>query len=392
MNAPLLRTENIQTTIGAINNDFAGRKECADYDPTKLIHIHRRNRAFVWKPEMQKKLFDSIMKGYYIPPIICSSNIENGVEKRYVMEGGNRITTFRNLLNTNKVKKLTDEERSKVDRYPITIVVMRNLTSKQQREMFRRLNKSIRVSDGQLFAMSEDDSPLVQEAIAFLEDDKYPLRDLMVSHFGELKGKDTDAKGNLANAVALISGAIYGPKFITTAFNIQEEKIELIAPVNRASITTMLGNVFEVFNMADQKITISSRQKKGQFTVGRYLGAILYDLHTNPGMSQKVQQKWCNYLIKVREGVPGAEEVVNPRGAQNLNPDKLKRISEAVRIFIEENRIASREELKQCKHSKVDVNSSDDDSEEDNSDVEEEEEEEEERAPIKLINKTVTKK
>ncbi|MFZ9189335.1 MAG: DUF262 domain-containing protein, partial [Algoriphagus sp.] len=303
MTESILRTENIQTTIGSIDGDFAGRKESADYDATKLIHIHRRNRPFVWDTEMQQKLLDSIMKGYYIPPIICSSSIDNGFEKRYVMEGGNRITTFRRIL-TNKVKKLTNEERRKVESYPITIVVMRNLSSKQQREMFRRLNKSVPVSAGQLFAMSEDDSPLVREAISFLEDDKYPLRDLMISHFGELKGRDTDSKSLLANAVALISGAIYGPKFITTTFNTQEEKIEIMEPLNRTSITTMLGNVFEVFNMADQKITIPSRQKKGQFTLGKYLGAILYDLHTNPGMSKKVQQKWCNYLIKVREGEP----------------------------------------------------------------------------------------
>lgn len=377
--------ENIQTTINSIDIDFAGRKEFADYDDTKLIHIHRRNRAFVWNTEIQQKLLDSIIKGYYIPPIICSSNIENGVEKRYVMEGGNRITTFRRIL-TNKVKKLTDEEYRKVISYPMTIVVMRNLTPKQQREMFRRLNKSVRVSDGQLFAMSEDDSPLVQEAIALLKEDKYPLRELMITHFGELKDKDTDSKSLLANAVGLISGALYGPKFITSSFNTQEEKIELTEPLNRTSITTMLGNVFEVFSMADQKITISSsRQKKGQFTLGKYLGAILYDLHTNPGMSQKVQKKWCNYLIKVRKEERNAEEVVKIKGAQNLNADKLKRISESVRIFNEENRIASPEELKHYHHIKVDFNSSDNDSEEDNSDVEEEEEEQ-------VSIKTTTKK
>lgn len=361
----ILRTENIQTTISQLNSDFAGRKGSNDYDPSKLIHIHRRNRPFVWSTSMQHKLLDSILKGYYIPPIICSSTIYNGLERRFVMEGGNRITTFRYILN-NRIRQLSDEEYRRVEAFPITIVVMRNLTSKQQREMFRRLNKNVSVSDGQLYAMSEEDSALVQEAMNLLEDDNYPIRELLFKHFGELKGKDTDSKGLLANAVALVSGSIYGPKFLTKSYNVQEEKIEMPGPMNRQVIITMLGSALEVFNMADQKVPVLQKNKRGQFIIGKYLGAMLYDLHANPGETRKIQQKWSEYLIHVREGKQYAEDAVKIKGAQNLNPDKLKRISESVRIYLTENRIATHEELKSFRHEATDMYSSDEE------DVEEE--------------------
>ena len=106
-----IRTENIQTTISALNDDFSGRTGSLDYNEQKSVHIHRRNRAYVWNQQMQESLLDSILKGYYVPPIICCSRIISNIERREVMEGGNRITTFRRILQ-NEVRELTPEERA----------------------------------------------------------------------------------------------------------------------------------------------------------------------------------------------------------------------------------------------------------------------------------------
>jgi hypothetical protein len=196
MSATRLSTENIQTTISQINNDFSGREGDLDYTSDSLVHIHRRNRPYVWNKDMQENLIDSIIHGYYIPPIICCSRIVDGRERREVMEGGNRMTTFRRILRGD-VRELTTEERQRIESHPITIVVMRNLTAKAQRIMFRRLNKNVKVSDGQLYAMSVDDSPLVREAIAFLDNDDYPLRNMISEHFFDTRNSDTNGKKNL---------------------------------------------------------------------------------------------------------------------------------------------------------------------------------------------------
>lgn len=345
-----IRTENIQTTIASINNDFSGRNGSPDYDENKPIHIHRRNRAFVWNAQMQESCLDSILKGYYIPPIICSSQIKpvgtgGYTERREVMEGGNRITTFRRILNEN-VRKLTDEERRTIESHPITLVVMRNLTSKQTREMFRRLNRNVRVSDGQLYSMSEDDSPLVREALALLNEPDYPLRTQITEYFFDTQNRDSESKPNLENAVALVSGAIYGEEFITRSYSRQEEHIENQEPINRTAVVLILGQVFDVFRQANLIVNLTDgRKKKAQWTVGRYLGAILYDILNNLGSIPQIQQKWATYIAKVRNDEPNANEAISVPGAQNMNVDRLKRISKKIEVYINTGRILTKEEL-----------------------------------------------
>jgi hypothetical protein len=353
-----IRTENIQTTMFALNGDFSGRRDSPGYDESKPIHIHRRNRAFVWNPEMQRAFLDSILKGYYIPPIICSSRIVNGLERREVMEGGNRITTIRRILNgevsvqlPNGMRAILPEEIRIVESHPVTLVVMRNLSSKQTREMFRRLNKNIKVSDGQLYAMSEEDSPLVREALAFLNDDSYPLRNQITDYFFDTRGKDNDGQSNLENAVAIISGSLHGPEFITRSFSRQEEHVENQADVNRSKIVTILGYAFDIFRQANQICELTDRRKmKAQWTVGYCLGVILYDILMNLTSIPAIQQKWINYLVKVRKNEENALEAILVPGAQNINVDKLKRMSVKVDIYLNDGRIITNEELREVRH------------------------------------------
>lgn len=345
-----LSTETIQTTISQLNRDFAGRIGSSGYDETKFLHIHRRNRAFVWDDEMQANLLDSILKGYYVPPIICCSRIENGVERRLIMEGGNRMSTLRRILN-NELRLLTPDERQRIEAYGIALVVMRNLTPQHQRKMFRRLNKNVKVSDGQLYAMSIEDSPLVKEAEDLLNDDNYPLRELITRHFFDTRGSDNDGRTNLANAVALVSGAINGVEHITKSYNVQDSKVESQEPIDREKVVQTLGLILDTFTLADQYAVETDRRKlRGQWSVGKWLGAILYDLKMNPGQTRVVQEKWARYIARVRQGAENAEDAVKISGAQNLTATRYKRISEKVRIYLEENRLAGEHELNAIVH------------------------------------------
>jgi hypothetical protein len=345
-----LSTETIQTTISQLNRDFAGRIGSNEYNEAKLLHIHRRNRAFVWNNKMQKDLLDSIQNGYYIPPIICCSRWANGVERREIMEGGNRMTTLRRILN-NELGVLSDDQRRCVESHPISLVVMRNLTAQHQRNMFRRLNKNVKVSDGQLYAMSIDDSPLVQEADALLNDENYRLRELITRHFFNTCGADNDGKANLANAVALVSGAIYGVEHITKSYNVQDPKVESQEPIDREKVIQTLGLLLDTFTLADQYAVETDRRKlRGQWSVGKWNGAILYDLKMNPGQTRQIQEKWARYIARIRQGVENAEEATKLAGAQNLTATRYRRISEKVRIFMEENRLAGDHELNAIVH------------------------------------------
>jgi hypothetical protein len=318
---------------------------------------------------MQVKCLDSILKGYYIPPIICCSDICENRERREVMEGGNRITVFRMILN-GEIRDLTPEERGIVERHPITLVVMRNLTHKQKREMFRRLNKNVKVTDGQLFAMSEDDSPLIQEAMAFLNDDDYPLRNEITACFFETRRRDNDGCTNLSNAVALVSGALHGPDFITKSFNVQEPMVESTNPVDRDRVVTTLGHVLEVFRAADRRHPLEDkRRRKGQWAVGKWLSVILYDILTNPEEIRLIQDKWATYLVKWRRGDAGTAALQNARiWGGNLTADRHYRISTMVDIYLRDNRVLTGDELTPYRHPRpageeVGADVSDDDSE-----------------------------
>jgi hypothetical protein len=348
------RPQNDQTTISALNSIFAGRNNDPNHDPTKSVHIHRRNRAYVWNDDMQHNCLDSILKGYYIPPIICNSRIVDGRIRREVMEGGNRITTFRRILE-NKVRPLTEAERRIVDCFPITLVYMENLTNEQQRDMFRRLNKNVRVTDGQLYAMSEEDSPLVQEALSLLNDDLYPIRQRMTDTFFDTrKCLDNDnPKNNLSAAVALVSGAIHGPKFITRSFDRQESAVSSQDPIDRTRVVTILTHVLDIFSRADELVELADgRRRRGQWALGTRLAPMLYDVVTADDINA-VQTKWAQYLAKIRNGEIGSESAVSVGSAKNLTADLLKRICAKVRIYVDENRLATDEELRGVRHNVV---------------------------------------
>ena len=327
---------------------------------------------------MQKALLDSILMGYYIPPIICSSIIVGHAERREVMEGGNRITTFRKILNgevkpfvngsNGDVRPLTDQERQRVESHSITLVVMRNLQPKDQRIMFRRLNKNVKVTDGQLYSMSEEDSPLVKEAIAFLKEPSYPLRDKITAHFFAPPLKEDDdlrkdlGKSNLENAIAILSGAIYGVKHISKLYNIQEEKIESQEPIRRETIVHVIGFILEIFDMAEQQQPLQDKRKlRGQWGVGKWVGAILYDYHTNQGETRRIQDKWANYITAVRREEDGAEQASKLGGAQNLIATRYKKICTKVDIYLKERRVATDEELTTVVHIDDDEEEEEDD-------------------------------
>ena len=344
-------SETISKSIDYFVSNFSGRQGETDYDGTKLFGLHRRQRAYVWGRDRQLKLLDSILRGLYIPPIICNEYFTTaGVRRRDIMEGGNRSTTMSRILK-GLVRELTEAEQFTVRSYPIQIVLMDNLTPDVQREMFRRLNNSVKVSDGHLYAMS-DDAPLVKEAMAFLNEPDYPLRARITGAFFDTVNADNDGKANLANAVAIVSGAAHGVNFITKSFARQESNVESTDSIDRGRVVSLIGDAIRVFERAEEQLPLNNKTKqKKQWSVGWALGAIMYDLATNPLENRaELIEKWASWLVAVRRGVANAEAAIDIKGAQNINPDKLKRKCFKVNKFLETGELATEDELKTVKH------------------------------------------
>lgn len=350
------------TTLGKVLDDFSGRRDDPDYEQRKTMtyRIHRRNRAYVWKVEKRRRLLDSARKGYYIPAITVHETIVQDADGKHrtvreIMDGGNRITSAR-LLDTGRAGfEVSAEDKAILRATPIQVVVLKNLTPAQQREMFKRMNDPTKVSPGQLFAMS-DDAALVQEALALVEDPAYPERERLDRHFPSIarldkegRRKDSDGRTVLANAVGVVAGLCYGCHNITTSFDRQEDV--LLQEIDREAYLPLLRIVLDIFDAADAALPdFDKRKRSQQWGLGFVLGAILYDLKSGVLDTPEIHQKWRNYLVRVRAKTPDAEEAARVGGGQNLTATRLLRISKRVETFLAEGRLMAKDELKEVHH------------------------------------------
>lgn len=371
-----------QVCLYDLNANFTGRDSAGfpgGYDPTRLYRLHRRQRAEVWKYEHRAKLLESILHRRYIPPIITHETVDAGEIHRDILDGGNRISAVRRILEGGEFD-LSESDRRAVERYTINVVVLRNLTPQEIRIQFRLLNRVVRVSAGHLYHMSAEDSPLVTYAYDIMTNPDNALRPRILELFSENALRDNASKGVLENIVALCVGAQHGIGHITRSFDINEPVLSL--PINRDLIETRLGLAFTAFTRANHGMpedwVADGRVMKGEFNIGRYLGAILYDLlpHGTPGQvgyepapanTDVVLEKWARIIVEARQGVPAAMLAVTVPGAQNLHSRKLRKISKQVDFYLAHGRMPNESETAELLRV---VAPDPEDSEEDNEDEE----------------------
>jgi hypothetical protein len=353
-----------QTTFGVVLDNFTGRRDDKEYEArrNKMYSIHRRNRAYVWKVDKRKRFLDSIHKSYHIPAITVHEVILLGPDGtprvvREIMDGGNRITTARKIDTDEVGFPVTAVDKAALRAAPITIVVLRGLSTPQQREMFKRMNDPTKVSAGQLYAMS-DDASLVQEALAFLEDPTYPERERLDKHFPTVAltdkktgaRKDSDGRTVLANAVGVVAGLLYGPNNITTSFDRQEEY--LLKDIDRSAYLPCLAIVLDILDAADEALPdFDKRNRVKQWGLGFVLGAMIYDIKNGVATVPVIREKWRNYIVRVRAKTPDAEEAITAiGGANNLKATRLLRASMRVETFLSDGRLLTKDELKSVHH------------------------------------------
>jgi hypothetical protein len=334
--------EQITLNLRQLNENFTGLPRETSYDPNKLYAIHARNRVEKWSTEWRKDLLDSILNNIYIPPIIVHSHVVvrngQGYETRDILDGGNRVRAIHRILQ-NEVKELTLDERSRVEGYTITIVVLRNMNSSAIRKQFRLLQRGVKVAAGELYWMSQE-LPTVQYALRMLNDPLYPLRSQITELFFDTQDNDTKSHGHLTNAVALCAGAQHGVKYLSKSFDVNEEILS--TPVNEDLVETRLRLAFQPFRQANIRYPITDgRVKKGEWAVGKYLGAILYDIITNPDSVPAVQERWAEIISRNRAGEDLAVTAVRINGAkaQTVNASKLSKICFQVKFALENRRM-----------------------------------------------------
>jgi hypothetical protein len=360
--------------------------------------------------------------------------MEESRMKHYLLDGGNRITALRKILN-GEIRSLTQEERMKVEMYTLNVVFLSNMSEKDEREMFRRAANGVKPTDGHLYKMSEIDSHLVQLAVMILEDRTFLHRALMTqvmfdttpTEHGE--SRDTKAQANLANVVALISGLMNGPDYITKSFDRQYRWVDAVTPINKDILFRKIHDIFSIFKEADSHVTTvqtlnlssltkpdimacldkaglqyarnktkgymieiakscpaamtelvtfantsgivlkdpNAHIKKRRLNSGDLIGLMVYDYHMMP--YEEMKAKWVQFIREHDQNPKVIKEtLLTLSGAQNTTANSLAKKSKRIAIYLAENhRIATEEELANVTHPR-----NDDDSVEGDESVEEE--------------------
>lgn len=370
-----------QVCLFDLNAHFTGRDTPGfpgGYNPARLYRLHRRQRAEVWKPEHRAKLLESIISRRYIPPIITHETVDAGEIHRDILDGGNRISAVRRILEGGEFP-LTDDQRRAVERYTITVVVLRNLLPQEIRIQFRLLNRVVRVSPGHLYHMSAEDSPLVAYANSMMMDPDNALRPRILELFTENALKDNASRGTLENVIALCAGAQHGVAHLTRSFDINEAILSL--PVNRELIETRLGLAFTAIERANALMpagwVADGRVRKGEFNANRYLALILYDLlpHGAPGQTgyepaptntDSVLAKWAQIIAEARQDLPGSQAklAVEDSARKGKSQSGLRKVSKQVDFYLVHGRMPTEAEIAELV--RVVVADVDDDSDSDN--------------------------
>jgi len=206
--------------------------------------------------------------------------------------------------------------------------------------------------------MSAEDSPLVAYAYDVMTNTDNALRPRILDLFTASVLADNASKGNLANLVALIASAQHGVAYTTCSFDRNEHILGL--PINRELIETRLGLAFSAFTRANSRMPADwvrdGRVSRGDFNVGRYLGAILYDLlpHGQPGTpgyepsptdTDPVIDKWARIILDIRNNSAVAAASISVPGANNLTPRKLRRMSRQADFYIANGRLPNDQEM-----------------------------------------------
>ena len=135
-------------------------------------HVHNFERKFLDMPKWQRngqknwegnylsELIDSIMSGIDLPKLYFALIL--GKQKRTIIDGGHRtralvryknnefawvcgnVSIFysQNVIDGENYRVMTDEERDYFDNYSLTVVCYKDITEKQARKIFNRLQNS----------------------------------------------------------------------------------------------------------------------------------------------------------------------------------------------------------------------------------------------------------
>ena len=304
--------ETIYITLPLIQflTRFAGRKDTAGYDESRMYDIAECNRDFVWPLEYQQGLIKSVLTGAPIPTIsICNNKI---------VDGGNRSTTIHQFVN-NQFKVTLDggeydydgvrantELNNKWLSCQVNLMVTSNANDDQFADIYENLNKGIKLTHGQLM-VNRAHFPLVHMVLVMIG----RIKDVQLPWIGLLHSawKDTfnttKSRSEVTMVFQILASALFGPHHFHMYF---QRHSSLFQEKTQADINNKIANIVRILTMinsVDPENTIARKIKAEVFR--KFIGGIIYDFHN----LDDYDEKWTTFI---------------PKAYKDLTPDQLKQL------------------------------------------------------------------
>jgi len=283
------------------------------------LAIPEHQREFVWNLFKKQALVDTILRGLPIPTVLIGSTIND--PKRSIEDGRQRLTTIQHFMegeftthDGRKFAALSMEEQFGVSHYMVPVTEYSGATDSERFDIFDRHQNGTPLSTGERLHSLTSCSPAVSFARENLMKVGTPISNRFFTLWGDRVGGDK-RKNNLANAVAIVLGLAFGPRYISKKY--EEIRDKLAKPINEAGVLADLGRVAEIYEEVQKKEPGGNKTVRNRmFNCGIYLGYILYSLsykarkdtgawvvnslEGDEGEWKRLKDGWVKYLIRAR--------------------------------------------------------------------------------------------
>lgn len=328
-------TRHTTQSIEDFLDDFAGRAGMEGFNSDRRIHIAEENREFVWPQSMQQGLIVSIFDGFAIPlMVICDDQL---------MDGGNRATSLM-LWRQNKFTVKFGEWEGNYDamvqhpilagrwnRCVIPMTLIHNATKEERSQIYENYNKGIVLSFGQRLLNRSRCKP-VETALRMLGrgDSDFELKELL-SNVWQSKWRKTKTLTELGLAYQIIISSMFGPAYFHTKFHSHLDKILHTETVD----LTNLKFICEVIRDADVENAIDKKKKAMIFK--KFIGAIIYDLHSGEISRESFRDKWTVFYRKAYLNITSEQlkTIIDVKTDRGDNLSRVRRLSLNVSTYLD---------------------------------------------------------
>lgn len=288
------------------------------------MRIPRHQRGYVWDSKHRTALIDTIIRGLPISSITLSGTDLSG-NVYFIEDGQQRVETLVRFCQ-NKFdyeglyfNGLDEDKQYKILNYKIPVLIYTGATEEERIEIFDRLQNGIILSYGERFHAMRFLSPMVEYTCdVLLHEDSKLQRECEEVWGTRLLDEDDSKKGdgtkrfrNLREAVAIVSGTLWGPEFFSDNYDALREKLRKpLTEEQKKKSEILMKSILKIYRRAIRanisgEDKMNEKQLKDSFwNPKNFTGYILYTLWENYEDTYKIKQieeKWVDFLIQYRK-------------------------------------------------------------------------------------------